>query len=50
MKPEQHVRQRSRLRFFPSDSLESQSYEFDEIAHLKPLYGVERLHKSSFKS
>ena len=34
---------------FPSDSLESKSNDFDEIAHVKPLYSVERLH-SSFKS
>ena len=34
------------LGFFPPDSLESQSYEFDdENAHIKPLYGVERLLK-----
>ena len=26
---------------FPSDSLESQSCEFDETAHIKPFYGVE---------
>ena len=38
------------LGLFPYDSLESQSYEFDEIAHIKPLYDVERLHKSFFKS
>ena len=25
---------------FPPDSLESQSYDFDEIAHTKLLYGV----------
>ena len=25
---------------FPSDLLESQAYDFDEIAHMKPLYGV----------
>ena len=34
---------------FLSDSLESQSYDFDvfdEIAHIKPLYGVESLHRS----
>ena len=29
----------------PFDSLEFQSYDFVEIAHIKPLYGVERLHK-----
>ena len=34
----------------PSDALEFQSYDFDEIAHIKSLYGVERLHKSAFKS
>ena len=46
------------LELFPSDSLESLSYDFDEIthmkpfqiAHIKPSYGVERLHKSPFKS
>ena len=38
------------LGFFPSDSLGFQSYEFDEIAHMKPLHGAERLHKSSFKA
>ena len=38
------------LGFFPSDLLESQSYDFDEIAHIKPLYSVERLYKSSYKS
>ena len=26
------------LGLFPSDSLESQSYDFDEIAHIRPLY------------
>ena len=26
---------------FPSDSLQSQSYEFIEIAHIGPYYGVE---------
>ena len=31
---------------FPSDSLESQSYDFGKIAHIRPLYGVERHHKS----
>ena len=30
---------------FPSNSLESQSYDFDEIAHMKPLYGVENSKK-----
>ena len=34
---------------FPSDSLQSQSYDFDEIAHIKPIYGVERLQKTAFK-
>ena len=29
------------LGLFPSDSLQSQSNEFDEIAQIKPLYGVE---------
>ena len=29
------------LGLFPSDSLESQSYEFIEIAHIGPYYGVE---------
>ena len=33
-----------------SDSLESQSYSFDAIEHMKPLFGVEKRHKSSFKS
>ena len=28
------------LGLFPSDSLESQSYEFIEIAHIGPNYGV----------
>ena len=37
------------LGLLPSDSLESQSYDFDENKHIKPSYGVERLHKSSFK-
>ena len=37
------------LGLFPSDSLENQSLDFDEIAHSRPLYGVERLHKSSLK-
>ena len=37
------------LGLFPFDSLESQSCDSDEIAHIKPLYGVERLHESSFK-
>ena len=32
---------------FPSDSLEPQSCDFDEIAHIKPLCGVESLHKCS---
>ena len=35
---------------FISDSLESQSCDFDEIANMKSLYSVERLHKGSFKS
>ena len=42
---------------FPSDSLGFRSYDFDEIvhimvqmAHIRPLYGEERLQKSSFKS
>ena len=34
------------LGLFPSHSLESQSYDFDEIAHIKPLYGVEGLSTS----
>ena len=38
------------LGLLPFDSLESQSYDFDEIAHIKPVQGVERLHESSFKS
>ena len=29
-----------RLGLFPYDSLESQSHGFDEIAHIKSLYGV----------
>ena len=29
------------LGHFPPDSLESQSYEFIEIAHIGPYYGVE---------
>ena len=29
------------LGLFPSDSLQSQSYEFIEIAHIGPYYGVE---------
>ena len=37
------------LGLFPSDSLESQSYDFDENVHIKPLHSVERLQKSSFK-
>ena len=37
------------LGLFPFDSLESQSYDFDKIEHIKHLYGEERLHKSSFK-
>ena len=28
------------LGLFPSDSLESQSYEFDSIAHIGPQYDV----------
>ena len=32
------------LGLFPSNLLESQSYDFDEIAHIKPSY-VEKLHK-----
>ena len=35
------------LGLFPSESLEWQSYHFDEITHIKPLYVVERLHKIS---
>ena len=38
------------LGLLPSDSLESQSYDFDEIAHIKPFYCVESPYKSSFKS
>ena len=38
------------LVLFPSDSLEPQSYDFDEIANIRLLYGVERRHKSSFKA
>ena len=33
------------LGLFPSDSLESQSYDFHIIAQTNPLFGVERLHK-----
>ena len=29
--------------------LRSQPYDFDVIAHIGPLYGLERLHKSFFK-
>ena len=29
------------LGLFPTDSLQSQSYEFIEIAHIEPYYGVE---------
>ena len=29
------------LGLFPSDSLESQSYEFIEVAHIGTYYGVE---------
>ena len=29
------------LGLFPSDSLQSQSYEFIEISHIGPYYGVE---------
>ena len=35
---------------FPSDSLESQSYNFDEFADIKPLYGVKRLLGSFLRS
>ena len=38
------------LGLFPFDSLESQSYDFGEIARIKLVYGAERLHTSSFKS
>ena len=38
------------LDLFPSDSLYSQSYDFDKSAQIKPKYGVERLLKSPFKS
>ena len=38
------------LGLFPSVSLESQSYEIDEISHITLLYDVERLYESSFKS
>ena len=30
------------LGLFPSDSFKSQSCRFDEIAHLKPLYDIEK--------
>ena len=29
------------LGLFPSDSLESQSYDFDALAHIGPYYGLE---------
>ena len=38
------------LGLFPSDSLQSQLYEFIEIAHIGPYYGVEGLYKYSFES
>ena len=38
------------LVLFPSDLLELKSYDFNEVAHIKLLYGVERLHKSFCKS
>ena len=31
------------LGLFPFDSLESQSHDSNEISHIKPLYGAERL-------
>ena len=34
------------LGLFPSDSLKSQSLDFDEIAHIESLYGVQRLRKT----
>ena len=34
---------------FPFEPLEAQSYDFDEIAHIKTLYGVESVHKRFFK-
>ena len=37
------------LGIFPSDSLQSQSYDFDEIAHIKSLYGAGRHHKRVFE-
>ena len=37
------------LGLFPSNSFESQPYNFEERAHIKTLYGIERLHKTSFK-
>ena len=35
---------------FLRDSLESKTYDFDEIAHMKALHGVERRHESSLES
>ena len=40
------MRKRSRLRFFSSDSPQSQSYQFIGIAHIGPYYGVENDCKS----
>ena len=40
---------KSLIRTFPSE-FESQKNDFDEVAHNKPLYGVESLHKSSLES
>ena len=39
-----------RLGPFPSGSLESHSYYFDEIAYIKPLHGVETQCKTSWNS
>ena len=39
LNPEPHIKGAG-LGLFPSDSLESQSYEFIEIAHIGLYYGV----------
>ena len=41
--------QGARLGLLLFDPLESQSYDFDEIAQTKPLYGEERLLKNFYK-
>ena len=38
------------LSISPSDSLQSQLHDFNEIAHIKPVYDVKRHHKKSLKS